>query len=66
MSRFPRAQVVGHRDDGQVVLILQAVDQLVNMLLARLIDACGRFVEKKDVRLANKRKPDEAPLELAA
>jgi len=46
--------------------MLQATDELVQSLLARLVDPGRRLIEQEDGRVADQGKRDEQPLELSA
>ena len=47
-----KAQVMRDHDTGQAILILQAMNQLINVFLTWLVDTGGRFVKQQHVRLS--------------
>src|SRR5437588_4913889 len=61
-----KTQIVRHHDARKVSLFLQSMNQFIDVLFARLIDARGRFIQQQNVRLANQSKSDQAALKLAA
>ncbi len=51
-----KTQIVRHHDAREISLFLQSMNQFIDMLFARFIDARGRFIQKQNVRLADQGK----------
>ena len=60
-----RLEVMG-RDHDRRTVVAQIVEELVDRLLGRLVDAGHRLVEKEDRRLLHERACQEHPLLLAS
>ena len=64
--RHDDVQVVGHEQNAEAGLVAQAGDQLVELRLARVVDALHRLVEDQQVGPAQQRARQQHTLQLAA
>ena len=48
-----RFQIMLHRKDGDVLFLIQISEAVINFQLAFSVDACGRLVKDKQIRIAH-------------
>src|SRR5436305_4200613 len=61
-----KAHIVRDGDDRKIIFVLEPLDQAVDMLFARLVDAGGRFIEYQHIRSAKQGEGDQPELKLSA